>query len=164
MGTQGKQIIRVLVPYGEDRPYAINDNQIYVRDEGETSLAVRDEIVNLVRQGLVFLRTEGNNGTETPMVVAEAIREEILPTSTVVDDNTEIAPPRAGAEIADVEDRNDTRYYMVRDLRNGNIVKNVTRDSARRLWHYAIRQFEGNPVKEEKVQWSNGIGLWRRYK
>lgn len=162
--TQGKQIIRVLVPYGEDRPYAINDNQIYVRDEGETSLAVRDEIVNLVRQGLVFLRTEGNNGTETPMAVAEAIREEILPTSTVVDDNNEIAPPRAGAEIADVEDRNDTRYYMVRDLRNGNIVKNVTRDSARRLWHYAIRQFEGNPVKEEKVQWSNGIGLWRRYK
>ena len=52
--TQGKSVIRILVPYGEDRPYAIDDNRIYLRDENETSLAVRDEIVNLVQQGLLF--------------------------------------------------------------------------------------------------------------
>jgi phage-related protein len=51
----------------------------------------------------------------------------------------------------------------VRDLRNGNVVKNVTRSSARRLWHYAISQRESNPVKADKVQWQGDIGLWRRY-
>jgi hypothetical protein len=76
---------------------------------------------------------------------------------------TAIVPPRAGVEIVGVETRDDTHYYMMRDLRNGNIVKNVTRTSARRLWHYAIKQREGNPVKPEKVQWHGEIGLWARY-
>src|SRR5262249_10499145 len=49
--TQGKSIIRLQVPSGADKPYAIEDNKIYVRDEADTTLAVRDEIVNLVRQG-----------------------------------------------------------------------------------------------------------------
>ena len=35
----------------EDPPYAIDDNKI-VRDEAETTLAVRDEIVQLVTQSL----------------------------------------------------------------------------------------------------------------
>ena len=48
----------------------------------------------------------------------------------------------------------------MRDLRNGNIVKNVTRSSARRLWHYAIKQYESNPVRPEKVEWQGDIGLW----
>jgi hypothetical protein len=51
----------------------------------------------------------------------------------------------------------------MRDLRNGNIVKNVTRSSARRLWHYAIKQKESNPIRMDKVQWSGDIGLWQRY-
>src|SRR5690606_14805362 len=49
--SQGKQIIRIQVPAGDDRPYAIEDYKIYVRDDTETNLAVRDEIVNLVMQG-----------------------------------------------------------------------------------------------------------------
>ncbi|HEX2908697.1 MAG TPA: RNA-binding domain-containing protein, partial [Phototrophicaceae bacterium] len=51
--TQGKPVIRIQVPSGDDRPYAIEDNKIYVRDEADTGLAVRDEIVNLVRQGII---------------------------------------------------------------------------------------------------------------
>jgi hypothetical protein len=51
----------------------------------------------------------------------------------------------------------------MRDLRNGSKVSNVTLSSARRLWHYAIKQHEGNPVKANKVQWLGDIGLWRRY-
>src|SRR5262249_24591023 len=43
--TQNKQIIRVQIPAGEEPPYAIEDNKIYVRDEADTSLAVLDEIV-----------------------------------------------------------------------------------------------------------------------
>ncbi len=46
--TDGDQVVRLVVPRGNDPPYAIEDNRIYVRDEAETSLAVRDEIVQLV--------------------------------------------------------------------------------------------------------------------
>ncbi len=50
--THGKPVIRIQVPRGDDPPYAIDDNKIYVRDEAETNLAVRDEIVQLVMQNL----------------------------------------------------------------------------------------------------------------
>ena len=46
--TNGKKILRVLIPRGDDPPYAVDDNKVYVRDEAETGLAVRDEIVSLV--------------------------------------------------------------------------------------------------------------------
>ena len=45
---KNKNILRVLVPKGEDTPYVIDDYKIYIRDENETNIAVRDEIVNLV--------------------------------------------------------------------------------------------------------------------
>lgn len=162
--TMGKTIIRILVPYGEDRPYAINDNKIYLRDEADTNLAVRDEIVNLVQQGMVFTRNEnGASDYEPSNAVEAAIPAQAKSVLREQPTGDEIAAPRAGVEIADVEERNDTRYFTMHDLRNGNMVKNVTRSSARRLWAYAIKQFEGNPVNESKVQWHDGIGLWRRY-
>ena len=49
--TNGKKIIRILVPKGSDPPYAIDDSKIYIRTESETGLAVRDEIVGLVLRG-----------------------------------------------------------------------------------------------------------------
>jgi len=49
-------------------------------------------------------------------------------------------------------------------LRNGNVVKNVTRKSARKLWHYAIAQQESHTLTSEKVQWHGDIGLWQRRK
>jgi len=163
--TQGKNIIRIMVPYGEDRPYAINDNNIYVRDEGETNLAVRDEIVNLVKQGMVFEQSDTTTPNEivaldmTATGTFDAVTNEVIPAEAV----DFVLPPRAGVEIVAFEERNDTLYFTMCDLRNGSIVHNVTRESARRLWHYAIKQFEGNPVKGNKVQWYNDIGLWRRY-
>ncbi|MFN3309816.1 MAG: RNA-binding domain-containing protein, partial [Anaerolineales bacterium] len=50
--SAGKKIVRVFVPRGDDPPYALDENKIYVRFEGETGLAVRDEIVNLVKRSL----------------------------------------------------------------------------------------------------------------
>lgn len=163
--TQGATIIRIMVPYGEDRPYAINDNNIYIRDEAETSLAVRDEIVNLVKQGMVFNKSDLPAMTpETPSLTTSAvIADAPAETATEVDNPHLVGVPRAGVEIIASEERNDTRYYTMCDLRNGNIVKNVTLSSARRLWHYAIKQYEGNPIKFNKVQWHEDIGLWRRY-
>ena len=170
--SQGKNIIRIQVPKGDERPYAIEDNKIYVRDEADTSLAVRDEIVNLVWQGI----NRGNQETvPLPAVPSAAMMspavaeppqslEPLIESQFTEADPDTIPPPQGGVEIIGTEQRNDTKYHVLRDLRNGNIVKNVTRSSARRLWHYAITQRESNPVKPEKVQWQGDIGLWRRYK
>jgi hypothetical protein len=65
-------------------------------------------------------------------------------------------------EITETEERKGTLYHTMRDLRNGNVVKNVTRKSARRLWHYAITQAEENPVDSSKVEWHRDIACLRR--
>ena len=59
MQSQNAKVLRLQVPKGIDLPYALDDNKIYVRDETETSLAVRDEIVALVKEALGFDQTEG---------------------------------------------------------------------------------------------------------
>ncbi len=158
----GQPVLRIQVPRGPDRPYAIEDNKIYVRDETETSLAVRDEIVNLVRQGLGIVTP----AKEAPP--AEHPREAVKPPEppAAPAEYARGAPgaPRAGGEIVGPEQKGDTRHYTMHDLRNGNIVKNVTRTSARRLWHYAITQLETNPVDEVKAQWQGDYGLWQSYR
>jgi len=77
---------------------------------------------------------------------------------------TAIEAPRTGVEILGTEQRKGVKYHVMRDLRNGNVVKNVTRSSARRLWHYAISEKESDPVNPSKVEWHGDIGLWKRYK
>jgi hypothetical protein len=49
----------------------------------------------------------------------------------------------------------------MRDLRNGNVVKNVTRTSARRLWHYAITRFSHYPadLSLAGIHWQGNLGL-----
>ncbi len=167
--TQGKPIIRLQVPSGGDRPYAIDDNKIYVRDEADTTLAVRDEIVNLVRQGLK-IQVEASP-PEPPPIPNDPPRPKAKRFAPIVDETApviepvppETPSPTAGVEIIGEEQRGDERYYTMRDLRNSNIVQNVTRSSARRLWHYAIKQHEGNLPRQDKVTWHGDIGLWQRY-
>jgi len=155
--TQNKTIIRIIVPYGEDRPYAIDNERIFVRDETDTNLAVRDEIVNLVQQGLIFQSDMNNAQSTTESIPAlEVVQQH-------VENEGDFEPPKAGVEIIAVEDRDNTRYYTMHDLRNGSIVRNVTQSSARKLWDYAIKQYEGNPVQDSKVKWQGSIGLWRQY-
>lgn len=48
---KNQPIIRILIPRGDDAPYALDENKIYIRDEDETNIAVRDEIVTLVLRG-----------------------------------------------------------------------------------------------------------------
>ncbi|GJM41478.1 MAG: hypothetical protein DHS20C20_17600 [Ardenticatenaceae bacterium] len=151
--SQGAQIVRITVPPGQGKPYAIDDNLFYIRDDTETSLAVRDEIVRLV--------------ANTPEQTFEAKAEkEILPplppirqpkpqmnTSTVVE------PPRTGVEIVESEKRKGTYYHTVRDLRNGSLIKNVTRSSARKLWHYAITKVESGLPKASEISWQGNIAV-----
>ncbi len=44
------KVLQINVPRGDDLPYAIDENKIYVRNESETVQAVRDEIVNIIRR------------------------------------------------------------------------------------------------------------------
>lgn len=151
-----KKIIRILVPRGDDPPYAVDDNKIYVRDEAETGLAVRDEIVGLVMRGAREKQKSDRAGEGEPSAAAG-------PAPSAPEKNL---APKTGVEIVDVEDRNGSRYYTMRDLRNGNVVKNVTAKSARRLWHYAIKQHAKLPSDPTKArpQWYGEFGLLRKYK
>lgn len=156
--THGKPVIRIQVPRGGDPPYAIDDNKIYVRDEDETNLAVRDEIVQLVLQSLTH-RGDLPVAPQTPPAEVEASEVVMVPAP-----GGKVEAPRTGVEIIGTEQRKGAKYHMMRDLRNGSVVKNVTRQSARRLWHYAITEKESNPVQPDKVEWHGEIGLWKRYK
>jgi hypothetical protein len=158
--TQGKQVIRLQVPRGSDPPYALDDNKIYVRDEAETNLAVRDEIVQLVMQNLE-LRNALAPSRQSASTDTEASAPS--PLSQEPAQSEGIDAPRTGVEIIATEERKGVKYHVMRDLRNGNVVKNVTRSSARRLWHYAIIEKESHPVKPHEVEWHGDIGLWKRY-
>ncbi len=149
METRGKQVIRVIVPRGEDPPYAVDDNKIYVREEADTGLAVRDEIVTLVI------------GRDRPKITQPVEVTEGAPIKP-----EGIQPPRTGVEIVEVEERNGERYFTVRDLRNSNVVKNVTMSSARRLWHYAISEYQKLPsdLNKASIAWQGGIGVLKEDK
>ncbi len=72
--------------------------------------------------------------------------------------------PRTGVEIIGTETRKGEQHHIMRDLRDGKIVKNVTRSSARRLWQYAIIEKETSPVDASRILWSGDVGLLRRYR
>lgn len=154
--TAGKKILRVLIPKGEDPPYAVDENKIYLRSESETALAVRDEIVELVRRGL---RGQGLV-SDLPEQPAPADAGEAVNVAEEIDDG-HFGPPRTGVEVVSVDERNGSRYYTMRDLRNGNMVKNVTKSSARRLWHYAITSFANLPadLSQADIHWQGDLGL-----
>jgi hypothetical protein len=143
--TGGKSVLRVTVPRGDNPPYALNGLEIYVRQESETSRAMRDEIVQLIRPS-VGIRVAG------------------APEAADAKAGEPTAPPRTGVEIAEVEERKGTNYYALKDLRNGNVVRNVTRSSARRLWGYAINEYETHPVKPAEVKWQGDLGVWKTYR
>ena len=147
--TQGKNVLRVTVPKGENPPYAVDGVEIYVRQESETSRAVRDEIVQLVQRAIVVPDVAQKAAATAPATVGE---------------EQPIVHPRTGVEVVEMIERKSTKYYTLKDLRNGNVVRNVTRLSARRLWRYAITEYETRPVQVEQVKWHGNIGLWKSYR
>jgi hypothetical protein len=157
--TQGKKVLQITVPTGETPPYVIDEYKIYVRDETDTNLAVRDEIVALVKRNLM---AQGEDVSapevETPdPVVGQSNGSHLAPENATPE-------PKTGVEIVLSEIRKGQNFYSLRDLRNGNIVHNVTRQSARKLWQYALTQHETNTVEPDKVEWQGDIGLWKKDK
>ena len=269
LDSQTAKVLRIQTSKGADLPYAIDDNKFYVRDEADTSLAVRDEIVALVREALGFEQESGEintteetsgelldageavhplpplgpqplmlpevpiaapskpkaqrstgrgggrgkqatgNGSQpaaarptkepTPAVIKEAGNEQGKnaaknaakaparqqpkqggkpKASTSQPSQVQAAPsaagsgsaldttfylPQIGVEIVDAEVRNGHTFYAIRDLRNGNVIKNITRHGARKLWSYAIEQHEKDP-QPQQVEWEGNAGLVRAEK
>jgi len=163
--TNGKKVVRILVPRGEDPPYAVDDNKIYVRSEAETGLAVRDEIVGLVQRGPEHAAQITDDALESVPDMKAGEGDPLGPESGFPEKVPDEAP-RTGVEVVSVEERNGNHYYTVRDLRNGNVVKNVTRTSARRLWHYAITRYAKLPedLTQIDIQWQGNFGLIYRRK
>ncbi|CAN5151770.1 hypothetical protein BH23CHL1_BH23CHL1_16600 [soil metagenome] len=194
--TGGKQVVIVSVPPGPEKPYAVAPGNIFVRQEGETTLAHRDEIVELVKIGdaqrndaipqlaprasgpepiddepPVATRRRPSRAKRTQLEVTEVEEERPAARSTGGsessdnDDNPDDLPlPRTGVEIIESEDRDGIVYHSMRDLRNLKVVHNVTRDSARRLWRYAITQKENHPCEVNEVTWHSERGFWKAYK
>jgi len=170
--SEGRSVILVRVPEGRDKPYALDGSHIYVRAETETSLAVRDEIVRLVRQTFVREAAAAPSLPAAPEAVplpvsapapaAEPLAlEATAAPAKAAEPPLAVEPPRVGVEILNAVERKGTMYYTVKDLRNGTIVHNVTKGSARKLWSYAIQQWEKNDLDETRVRWIGPIGLWQ---
>jgi hypothetical protein len=150
--TRGRMVLQLSVPLGEDLPYTIDGTSIYVRQETETSIAMRDEIVALVKRALV--------AEPEPCPDAEQTAGPGTLPGTV-------EPPGTGVQIVETVERRGALYHTMKDLRNGSIVRNVTRSSARKLWRYAITEQETKPVEEGMVQWDRGderLGVWKSSK
>ncbi len=150
--THGRRVLQLSVPAGEDVPYAIDGTTIYLRQEAETNVAMRDEIMALVKRSVSL----------EPEPCLEDAQEE---GATVPLGGVE--PPGTGVQIVDTTERKGTLYHAMKDLRNGNIVHNVTRSSARKLWRYAIAEHESSPVQEDQVQWhatNDRLGVWKSSK
>lgn len=156
-----KKIIRILIPRGTEPPYALDDNKIYIRDETETNLAVRDEIVSLVQRGLPFQQVQPSI---PPAILGETAISSI-PSLEIQEVDPYAEDPRTGVEVLPPETKGGKEFFTLRDLRNGNTVKNVTIGSARRLWHYAIGRYKEIAGSEETSQiiWQGNLGLIRRY-
>jgi hypothetical protein len=146
--TRGRQLLQLSVPLGDELPYAIDGTTIYLRQEAETNIAVRDEIVSLV------LRSA--RAGAGPADAAEG--------DAPADRPNGVDPPGTGVQIVETEERKGTRYHAMKDLRNGNVVRNVTRSSARKLWRYAITEHESSPVNEDQVRWHGNLGVWKSSK
>jgi PHP family Zn ribbon phosphoesterase len=163
--TQGKKVIQVMIPKGDDPPYAVDDNKIYLRTETETGMAVRDEIVEMVLQGEKKKRPAPAAVQAAPRPIPGS-KEVHQVAAKEVKEPDDLDPPRTGVEVVSMNSRGGQNYYTVRDLRNGSQVKNVTLKSSRRLWHYAISQYSKLPTNLDslKVTWQGDMGLVTRKK
>lgn len=168
--SEGRKVIEVKVPKGAETPYAVG-SQIFVRQESETVAALRDEIIRLVMRGLPSpvmpvpaaappARIEAAPTTEAQPPAAEPERREPKAPSVALS----MTPPRTGVEVVSSEERDGVWHHTVQDLRNSNIVHNVTRFSARHLWRYAITEREDHPIQAQDVSWQGDLGLWKTYR
>jgi len=148
--TQGRQVLQISVPAGRELPYALEGTHVYVRQEAETNIALRDEIVNLVRR---TLKVEPAPPAQPAALAAPAAAPGAAPAEAMA------GAPGTGVQILETIETKGILHHTMKDLRNGSVVRNVTRSSARKLWGYAITEHETQPVQADQVQWHGDLGL-----
>ncbi len=152
--SQGYDIVSIKVPAGDEKPYTLDGGHIFLRKGKETRLAGRDEIIGFVKE--VLSKQEEVHHRPADSKTNHHERE------TEAAPGFDTNPPSDGVEIVLREERKGRLYYTVKDLRNGNMVNNVTKSSAKRLWQYAIEQFEQDrPLEALDIKWDGDIGFIR---
>ncbi len=175
--SQKAKVLCIHVAKGKERPYCLDEFKFYIRDDTDTSMAVRDEIIALVTEVLEAQksRSGGQNKRQSSRSRSQQRRQRKGKTSTGSDASQNSAPntppsadtddtfylPQVGVEIIETTKRNNHKVHSIRDMRNGHVIKNVTRKGSRKLWNYAIQQHEDSPVDQKKIQWSDNIALLR---
>jgi hypothetical protein len=174
--SEGRKVLEVKVPKGTDTPYVMAGSQIFVRQESETVPAMRDEVIRLVEQSRSVrggsVVTQVRPVMETPAPAVSAGPVAVRPDPVIIEQPVPAVPaislpapaPRTGVEVISSEQQDNVWHHTVQDLRNGNIVRHVTRFSARHLWRYAITEREDTPVQSDQVTWQGDLGLWKTYR
>jgi hypothetical protein len=168
-----KSVIQLVVPSGPDLPYELKGAGILVRDGRESRGANRAEIIGLV-QGRAFVPSS----PEPP--AAPVAKPEPRPVQiTAVSSNGSTQPqtqpaseqahwdprvPRNGVEVVGREERDGVVSYALRDLRNGSITEDVTTETKRPIWRYAIQQRENRTVDPGHIRWNGDRGFWKVYR
>lgn len=77
---------------------------------------------------------------------------------------TDPITPRNGVEVVEVLETPNGPRFTLRDLRNGNLVHNVSGTTQRRLWKYATQEYQHRPVDPGHVRWRGDYGYIRAYR
>lgn len=192
--VKGKPVVVVTVEPGREKPYVLAPGSILVRDHGESRVATREEIVALVQGAAIATppvesplpqpAAKGTRGGRKPaaresattpaQAAQEPAREVAKPkrpasrrggkgaNGSVAGDGTPI--PRTGVEIVEVRGDGENATYTMRDLRTGATTGDVTLNTPRGLWQYAIRQASGKAVQRGHVRWQGNRGFWKTRK
>ncbi len=176
LANNSEDVLRIGVDAGDAKPYCLDGSKFYVRNDAETSMALRDEIVALVLES-VGLSSDLVDSGDSDDVHATADSAESQKTGDgrsrsskgsdgrarqeTAGSDDPFYLPQDGVEIVDSETRGGTTYYVVRNMRNQRSVGNVTRKGARKLWNYAIAQYEDSPVKAGQIRWKENVGYIR---
>jgi hypothetical protein len=191
--SDGVGVLRIGVDAGDEKPYCLDGSKFYVRNDAETSVAIRDEIVALALESVGLSADVSARRPSMPPASDSKDAEKGGKTgasrssgsrrsrgrgrsnqgAAESDRATDAAPgdrqlgeaddpfylPQDGVEIVGRETRGEINYYVVRNLRNHRSVSNVTRKDARKLWNYAISQYEDSPAKSDQIRWKQNAGV-----
>ena len=72
--------------------------------------------------------------------------------------------PSSGVEILAAADVDGLSFFSLHDLRHEEIIRNVTADTGRRLWRYAIEQFEDLDASLAATRWDGDYGFVKSYR
>jgi hypothetical protein len=162
VSAHDQDLLSITVPSGPDKPYAIVDGEIYVRQGGETVVAKRDQIVELVRRSLlpeavVERQAEAHEPERADASMPEAPAEEAQASD-------EVPLPRSGFEVVGAQERDGVAHFTLLDLRERKLLEDVTPETARRLESYAIRQSQSGAPDPSAIRWEGPYGVIRRRK